>query len=396
MSNKWSRRILLWSAGITAVLIFSGIELYRYIKFKDAILQSKSKLIDFQASLIDYQYAPGGGQKGVMEALNRLEHSKAKENLEPLIHRLTLPHSNHDRLLQEIHLIIYSIRKDVMDQTTAAFQELQQQEIIGKSLVFLFLVGLLMTIKWEMQEKQRQKARLLNTMKLTALGEMAGGMAHEIYNPLAIIQGRCDQLLNQLDDREGDSQQMRKNVLKIIKTSERIQEVIKGLQDFSSETVADTLQERDLKEIVHTSLALCQNRLKMQGILLSIDQIPDLLLPGQYKRLSQVLVNLIQNAEDAILNQETPWIKISFEYSLSGHSLFIKVSDSGSGVPVKFRHKIMDPFFSTKDNPARSGLGLSVSQGIVRSLGGNLWFDSEATHTTFVIEIPKPLQELAA
>ncbi len=105
-------------------------------------------------------------------------------------------------------------------------------------------------------------------------------------------------------------------------------------------------------------------------------------------QISQVLLNLLNNSFDAIEERAEKWIRVRFEINSNKKILIIKVTDSGDGIPNEIVHKMMNPFFTTKDIGKGTGLGLSISKGIIEEHGGHLIYNAQSKNTEFVVELP--------
>ncbi len=213
---------------------------------------------------------------------------------------------------------------------------------------------------------EQQKSGLIHNSKMSALGEMAGGMAHEINNPLTIISGHASRIAMLLKtpenaDRNG---RLESAVAGIGKGVERISNIIRGLQLFSRDGAADPHENCDLRQVVRDSLGLCQENLYNLGIQLRYEmpEVP-MMVRCRPTQISQILVNLLNNAKDAIKTQETErWIRI--DLFMHGSDILLRVRDSGTGIPEELRYRIFEPFFSTKAPGSGTGLGLSVSRSL--------------------------------
>ncbi len=228
------------------------------------------------------------------------------------------------------------------------------------------------------------KDKLFQTSKLSALGEMAGGVAHEINNPLAIIQMTAKALL---DEKNPEQKVIDERLNSILKTVGRINKIVLGLIAFSRDGSADPKQVVKVSQIIEDTLALCQVRFRVDGVKISVESDgSDASILCKAVEISQALLNLLNNARDAVSGAEKKWLTIRSR-SL-GEQVEIAVIDSGPGVPTEIREKIFQPFFTTKDVGAGTGLGLSVAFGIIESHGGKLTLDTHAPNTTFVITLP--------
>ncbi len=254
------------------------------------------------------------------------------------------------------------------------------------SLVLALIWSLDRTNKIQFGIIEEQKLALVNSTRLNTLGEMAAGMAHEINNPLGILLGRTQQLERDIRD-EKYSTEKRLEILNSIKSAgNRISKIIKSMRAMGRNVEADPMEKINLNDLIQDSLNLCQHRLSTRNVRLEIDPIPQVEIWGREVELSQVLLNLINNAEDAISQQNEKWIHIQF---LIQDKVFqIRVTDSGPGIDRKTASKIFKAFFTTKPAGSGTGLGLSISNTIIKQHGGRLFIDQNSPNTCFVVELP--------
>ncbi len=253
------------------------------------------------------------------------------------------------------------------------------------------ILGILEDIS-EMKKREAQirdqQTQLLHASRMSTLGEMSGGVAHEINNPLTIIMGFTRKIEMALASEPLDVNDIKRSTEKITGMTERIAKIVRGLKTFAREASHDPFTPVSVRAVVDDSLDLCKERLVNAGIELMVDEIPhDITADCRSIQISQVLVNLLNNAHDAIQDKPLKWIKISArEYS---GSVEISVTDSGAGIPPEIAEKILQPFFTTKGVGVGTGLGLSISKGIMESHKGRLYYDPGSTHTRFVVTFPK-------
>ncbi len=233
-------------------------------------------------------------------------------------------------------------------------------------------------------EEHRQK--LIETSKMSSLGEMAGGIAHEINNPLTIINAKADLISRLVAEREIDSARVIVAAKKIEETVMRIAKIIRGLRTFARSAEGDPMLPMRLSSIIENSLELCQERFRYRGIDLRVERVPDVEVLCRETQIAQVLVNLLNNSFDAVLTNFEKWVNVSFERP-NPSQVVIAVTDSGIGLPMDIADKVMQPFFTTKGVGKGTGLGLSISKGIIEEHGGTLTLDRYSPHTRFVITL---------
>ncbi len=168
----------------------------------------------------------------------------------------------------------------------------------------------------------------------------------------------------------------------------RISKIIKNLKIFSRDDSKDPFEIVSLHELINDSVFFTQNRLDSNGVNLIIDSPKDFFIRAQKVSLSQVFINLIHNASDAIESLEEKWIKVECRYIDDQKILRLKFIDSGTSLSSELAEKIMTPFFTTKEAGKGTGLGLPVCVGIISDHKGQLYFEQKSKNTTFVIDFP--------
>ncbi len=258
-------------------------------------------------------------------------------------------------------------------------------------------VEMLSTIVTDLTQRNAEKAKLLNASRLASLGEMAGGIAHEINNPLAIIHGKSQRLKAKLSEKVIAVEECIKDIEKIEATATRIAKIIRGMRAVARNGEKDPFQSASVKTIIDDSLSLSIDKFRNKGVEIRLREFKEQYMECRSTQITQILINLLNNSYDAVLNLEDKWIEIDVKDRITG--LEISITDSGKGITKDLATKIMNPFFTTKDVGKGTGLGLSISSGIVQDHGGRLWLDSNSKNTRFVILLPKKqpvsnLQEL--
>lgn len=235
------------------------------------------------------------------------------------------------------------------------------------------------------KELENSRMQLINASKMASLGEMASGLAHEINNPLAIIQGKVKVISLMFEDLNITHKPLVTEVDKIKATTERIEKIVKGLTNFSRPSQFDPFEPTSLNKIIQETLDLCSEKFKAEGISIIIHNVPNIYIACRPSQISQVLINLFNNSGDAIRDRDIKWIELSFK--ITGNTLSIIFTDSGPGIPVEIAEKIMEPFYTTKDANRGTGLGLSIAKSLIENHGGNLRLDSTHVNTRFILEL---------
>jgi signal transduction histidine kinase len=231
--------------------------------------------------------------------------------------------------------------------------------------------------------------QLARSAKLSTLGELAGGIAHEINNPLAVIVGTAQRLKTVIARPEFDPKGLIPDIERIDKTAWRISKIIKGLRSLSRDSEKDPLESTNLKKLIEECLTLLNERLQKSGTAIKIDLSDDFMIPCRPSQIFQVLMNLIGNANDAIENLKERWIEIqAINPPNNSEKIWIRVIDSGHGIPPSILEKLMTPFFTTKPSGKGTGLGLSIARKIADTHGGKLFYTEIRGHTCFTLELP--------
>lgn len=238
--------------------------------------------------------------------------------------------------------------------------------------------------------KQRQS--LEYSAKMSSLGVMAGGIAHEINTPLATIQLCTDALDEMARNHSLDADKFEKLTGKLMSMVSRIAKIISGLRTFARDGTNDPMQVASMKDIVEEALLLCEQKLIHNQIRLDfVTEGRDLQIECRPADVAKVVLSLISNAFDAVQGQDEKWVEVDTIDKDSVVELW--VTDNGPGISPNLIEKIMQPFFTTKEVGKGTGLGLSISRGIVLSHNGELYVDQTSPHTKFVAVFPKKQQK---
>jgi PAS domain S-box-containing protein len=243
----------------------------------------------------------------------------------------------------------------------------------------------------DITERRRAEAQLVanrvqleSSSRLAALGMMAGGVAHEINNPLAIIHASAADLLRRVKEEGAvPTAIVVRTGERILQTANRITKIIKSMRHLAREGSRDMPSPTAVAKIVEETLEVCKELFKNYSVALLLPSIdPALCVSCREVQIEQVLLNLLQNAFDAVVEQAGErWVRLNV--AVQEGSVVFSVIDSGPGVPPELRTRIMEPFFTTKEVGKGAGLGLSLSRTIVEEHGGTLELTEEAGHPCF-------------
>lgn len=234
----------------------------------------------------------------------------------------------------------------------------------------------------------KERSIVANASRLAGLREMAGGLAHEINNPLALILAKTA-LLSQHAGRENmDAAFILNQSESIGRIVARIATIVRNLRAFAGIGTVSKPESVCLMDCVQDALGFCQQKIADAGISLEISpDLADVFLLGDRVLISQVFLNLLNNAHDSIRELPFRRILVKLENGSSDRTRCV-VEDSGPPIPTEVRKRLFEPFFTTKPTGSGTGLGLSISTGILASHGGALTYDEGAENCRFVLEFP--------
>ncbi len=274
-------------------------------------------------------------------------------------------------------------------------------------------LGILQDITERKQAEKRarlHREQLIQADKMVALGILVSGIAHEINNPNNFIMlntpvlreawSSITPILEHYYEENGDFlvgglpyEEMRSHIpvlfSGILDGSTRINNIVNELKNFARQRPADMTESVDINAVARTAVNLVENMIKQSTDSFSLypgENIP--LIKGNFQQLEQVVINLIQNACQALTNRESA-ITITTQYNADTGSIVLKVQDEGTGISGETLKYIMDPFYTTKRDSGGTGLGLSISSSIVSDHGGTMRFSSTpGKGTTATVTLP--------
>jgi len=242
-----------------------------------------------------------------------------------------------------------------------------------------------------LRELQETQAQLVQAGRLSAVGQLVSGVAHELNNPLSVVIGYGQLLLSR-----GVPEEARRPIELIVAQGGRMAKIVQSLLLFSRQRKPGR-RAVEVGDVVRQILNLRETQLALASIQVETELAADLPpVEGDAQQLQQLFLNLILNAEQAILGSGAGGlrtgdrIRVTTSVRRAGDATWViaQVADNGPGIPATALPRVFEPFFTTKKVGEGAGLGLSVSHGIVEQHGGRLSVESEPGRTVFTVELP--------
>ena len=280
--------------------------------------------------------------------------------------------------------VLHEVRRDGVPRT---YEKKIKDDIHQVSIFPLQENGQFFTIHVlkNVTEVRRLKDRLYHADKLASIGLLVSGVAHEINNPLTGTIAYTELLAMKVTDEE-----TRAELKKILDSAERCKKIVDNLMTFSRQRTPSKSLE-SINDIIDRAIGLRIYWIKANSIEIVRDYDPATTVFVDAQQIQQVVLNLLLNAEQAILDAGQTHGKIIFRSrsDKERRRVMVTVSDNGSGISPQIAAKIFDPFYSTKPVGEGTGLGLSISHGIITEHGGTIWFENnEDGGSAFTFELP--------
>jgi len=313
-----------------------------------------------------------------------------------LLYGMLLLHQNPNTNFLEPRLLLRFPFFLVLSLFTSYLSEqtdIQQKRIGQMKLIQTTLAEELQRAMVDLRDKQ---TALVQAEKMTAMGHMAGALAHEIRNPLSVIVGYVNDML----ENRPPEDLLVKPLSAVRRSAERCLDLMENLLRFSRQP--KEMETFKLKDALQEAITLVRMSAKMTQVQCNLDVHADPVMSARRNEIQQIFINLMSNALDSMKGGGTLTVTLEEEDTAGQHWVKVSVKDTGEGIPADIRKRIFEPFFTTKAPGKGTGLGLSIVRDIVGNYQGVLEVESEVHQgTTFVVRLPTrqatlPLSEPAA
>lgn len=242
----------------------------------------------------------------------------------------------------------------------------------------------------DVTDSKKLQSQLVQSEKLASIGLLAGGIAHEINNPLGGILVFSQMILREMSPKD----QHYSDVEEILHATERCKAIVDNLLEFARQSPSNqdqSKQKADLKDALETSIRFVTLGLRDQNIEVEWENNGDSIhVAADRNKIIQLFLNLMQNACQAMPNGGV----LTLKAEKNGKSVVVEVKDTGTGIPKEMQNKIFDPFYTTKDPGEGTGLGLAICYGIVEDMGGKINLESKENEgSTFRVTLPLHKEE---
>ena len=252
------------------------------------------------------------------------------------------------------------------------------------------LIGIII-IAQDIRDKMEIEAQLIQSAKLSALGELTAGVAHELNQPLNGIKIISQSILRDIKNNSLDTQYLNEDLNEIVNQVNRMADIIDHMRIFSRKSDVMSKEPVDLNSVIENACSFLKQQLRNHNIELNKElnkELPKIV--GDQIRLEQVILNLLSNARNALEKTDKKNKRIDIILSkINDNDLMIEVKDNGTGIPEVLLEKIFQPFFTTSEPGKGTGLGLSISNTIIEEHNGNIKVESKLGEgSTFKLTFP--------
>ncbi len=233
---------------------------------------------------------------------------------------------------------------------------------------------------------RKQHQQMGRAARLAGIGELVGTLAHEIMNPLVVVQGAGERLADLATQVPIDPKALESLSQRLLRSAARIQDLIKNVRAAARDSTEEPMVSTNIQSLIQDVLLFTEPRFKRHDIRVEFKEAP-IHLPCRPTQIAQIIINLLNNSCDSINSLPEKWIRIEFSRP-DLDALEISVTDSGPALPPEMAKKLGTPFFTTKPLGEGIGTGLSLSIKIARQHGGDLRYDASSPHARFVLRLP--------
>ena len=246
----------------------------------------------------------------------------------------------------------------------------------------------------DMTEKKEMELHLLQSAKLASLGEISTGLAHEINSPIAEISMIAERVKRRY--LKGNTDNLNETMDQIINSVQHVSSLIESLRRVTRHSDQDEFELTSIQDIIEDVMGLGYERYTQGGMKMDIEYINNtaqVQIECQRLQITQVLINLINNAFSVVKTLDDKWVEVRVEEKKN--NLIVSIIDSGLGIKPEIQQEMFNPMFTSKAIGEGSGLGLSISSSIIKKHHGTLLYDKKSKHTCFIITLPKKHSQLA-
>lgn len=266
--------------------------------------------------------------------------------------------------------------------------KLQRELALNQNMLEEQVIERTRELKLKEKALRVSQARAHHANKMASLGQMASGIAHEINSPLQAILLTASRVKRKVGKMDGIAVS---GAMDMVEGSiANISRIIESLKNMSRNSGGDPFVDEAVKDIIRDATGITIDRFKTNGVKFDVCYHGDskkLSLICQRLQIAQILINLLNNAFDAVMESQDKWI--SLDVHDGGETINLSIIDSGAGIPIEIQDRIFEPLYTSKDIGRGTGLGLSISAEIAKKHGGTLELDTRSANTRFVLTLPK-------
>lgn len=240
-------------------------------------------------------------------------------------------------------------------------------------------------IVFDLTKEKEAQAKLLHASRLSSLGEMAGGIAHEINTPLAAVQLFTERLREIGLSGQVDKIDWQRDTDRILSAVKRITDVVVTMRRLAGNAKPIPMRNNNCADIIWDAVNLCGEKFKNNGVEIRVNIIDNCEIYCRPSEISQVLLNMFSNSFRAIHELEEKWVLV--ESQVISNIARISVTDSGHGIAPYLVEKMMNPFVSEGGSGENMGVGLSISRQIIHEHQGHMYYDNSCLNTRFILEL---------